>query len=371
MRAISISAVTILLLVSVGTILAGGVAAGEDADMEVTDTIETPSETITIEGSEYEVDEIAVIEQGGTIEVQVTSSEDYYLQLYDTDAKSEVREFMSDEVSVVVLGDDDDDLEPGTYMLSLEPDLDRVAVTPVVVQGYDIELEYPSSAETGSEVELEATVEPTTGLEQPDSVEVGIWDGSDTTNATLTHNGGTDYSTTHSLDELDTGSYDVYATVLADETVEGYPVTLAVEEGDELQVTDSEDDENGGAPVGGGSPGDSDDDTSDESDVNEDEKSDSDSDSESESESDADEDSSGQDDETGSDDGTDEASDDGTDETNDDDDEQNVIDPNETNGADDTDDDESSADDGLGTSSLLVGVIALALALAVIVRRSS
>lgn len=251
MRARTVSLGVLLCLLCAGVVIVGVSADEPAAEMSVSGAIDTPTETVTIAGEEYDIDEIAVIEPGEPLEVHVSSSSNYFVMLYNENEQSEADRYMTSDEDVVVLGDENDDfdtndLEPGTYMLSLEPSGDREAVTPVVVQGYDIDLTYPTTVEADSKIDLTATVEPRGSLDQPDDVEGVIWADGAHHEVTLEHDGGTEYSASVAADELASGTHNVYATVLGDDTVEGYPVSLAVEDGPQLTVDgDSEPDDDG------------------------------------------------------------------------------------------------------------------------------
>ncbi|WP_265110603.1 MSCRAMM family adhesin SdrC [Halosolutus halophilus] len=373
MRNIVGVAVAVLLILGAASLtVLTVVAADSEYELTVDDAIETPTETVEIEGSEYDIDEIAVIESGEPIEMEVTSAENYYVILYNTDGDSEYREYLSADEPAVTMGDDGDDfdtsaLESGTYMLSLEPDdQGREAVTPVVVQGYDVTLAYPTTAEQGSEIEVEATVEPIDGLARPETVDVAIWEGNDVTEVTLEHEGETSYGTTVSLAAFDTGTYDVYGAVVGDETVDGYPTTLAVENGATLTVTSDETDADGSdsdATTGNESD--------DETDTDSEADNETDTDSEADNETDADDGTADDGDETadrnestdgesGSDADTDSGAGDDERNTNEDDETDDVLEPTDP---DDAVTDDPAPDDELGTPGALPTLLTIALLL--------
>lgn len=391
----------VLVVVVLATATSGVVlAASSDFDISIVGGIETPAETVDIANEEYEIDELGVIEPGTTIEIDVTSPDSYDVLLYTTEKQYEdtAGGESSERFAVGDGGDlDTSALDPGTYMLSLEPDGEgRQAVAPVVVQGYDVSLAYPSTVEAGDDVTFEATVEPLEdgNRDQPADVELAIWDGEEATEITLEHDGGTDYETTESPG-LEPGTYDVYGAVPGDDRVEGYPTVLAVSDGDELTVTDGTAD--GGDDEPAGSPGSGTDDGN-ESDDGADGDTDSDDETDGEAESGADNETTepgenedpadGEANETTAANGTDEVPDgeaNGTTETgqngtetddttadSDSEDENAVIEPNDANDTSQTDNGETTDDDGLGTPTAIPGVIALAgflLAVAVRTRR--
>ncbi|OIB55773.1 hypothetical protein [Natrialba sp. SSL1] len=350
------------------------VAATADAEMTADPAIDTPTETVDIRGDDYEVDQIAVVEQGETLEVDVSDTTEYDLLLYNTDAKIEAQK---DEDSTLEF-EIDESIEPGGYMLTLETDEDREAVIPVVVQGYDISLEYPATVDDTEDVTFDATVE-SAGIDgHPDEFELVIWSGDTATELTLEHTDGTSYSATKSMSALGTDTYEVYGAVIGDDTVEGYEVPNAVVEGSVLTVTDSaedEDDDTGDDD----SNGDSETDDNDKDETDDNEGTDDDDTEVNDEESDkgddeADTDENGDTDGNGDDVGTDEN---GDEETNnesetdgsDDDGDSNVIDPNEAQETDDTAGSTDGSDDGLGISTAVLTLLAVAAVLVAVTAR--
>ncbi|WP_252699764.1 hypothetical protein [Natronosalvus vescus] len=366
------------------------VGASSGYELTVDDGISTPTQSVEIDGDEYDIEGVGVVTPGDQISITVTSAEDYRIFLYNQDGQSEFNAGWSADEEHITIGTADDDLDtaelaPGTYLLSLEPRGEgRQAVYPVVVEGYDLELSFPNEIDSSSALEVTATVERTALDEEPADVSVAIWDGDDVTELTLDRDGEGSYSTVLEAGSLESGTYDVYGGISSDSS-DGHHSALAVTNGGTLTVfTDSDDSDDAG---------DHDDADSDDSDDAADEREGDDSDDSGESDSgasddgdtdgaadDSDSDDSGGDDDhtdhdgdsddgssdEGSEDGdTDGESDDETEPTDDDapvtesddDDEERdgdaddrtVIDRNESTGDDGTD------DDGLGNSWLLIG----------------
>lgn len=337
-RSLALSILLVVGAVAAASTGVAGVAASSEYEISVVGAIDVPTETVESGGNTYEIDEIGAVEQGETITIDVTSPGSYEVPLYDTDEQIET-----------IANDDEietDGLEPGTYMLVLEPDEgSQEAIAPVVVQGYDLSLDYDTSVEAGSDVTFEATAEPLADLDQPDRVELAIWDGETATELTLERTDGTSYETTTSVTDLEPGTYDVYGAVLGDDTVRGYETVDAVADGPSLTVMepDDESDETDGT-AGSGDGDDSDD-------------GDTDGDAEDASEDDGGSDANGESD-TGS--ATDEN--DATD-TDEDESESNVIEPNETDETDEqtgTDDDHDSVGHPTGTFAVIAIIAVLA-----------
>ncbi|WIV68862.1 hypothetical protein [Natrialbaceae archaeon AArc-T1-2] len=258
-RYIRIALVAVIVFAAVAFAATSPALSGSDYDIDADDSIDTPERTVEIEGDEFDVSAIGAIEPGEEIDISVTSTQDYRIYLYNTDSQDEFSENFDADESHVTIGTADDELDTsnldaGTYMLTLNArDDGRQAVQPLVIQGYDLSLDHPESGTTDEAIELTATAEPETVSDQPDTVEVAIWDGdNDVTDVTLDHTGDTSYEATLDLGNLDEGDYEVYAAVPADEEAQGYPTALAVDTGEALTVTEASDDGESDDGAGGG-----------------------------------------------------------------------------------------------------------------------
>jgi len=263
MRTSALQVVSVCLIILASVSLAAPVASESDYDLEVVDSISTPEETIEIEGTEYPVDGVGVIKPGEPIEIEVTSQEQYSIYLYNTDEKAEFSNVWTADKTRVAMGTEDDaldtsTLEPGTYMLSLEPrGQGRQAVYPVVVEEFDLSVDHPTSATVNEEINVTASIESTDAATNVDTVDVAIWNeaNDDGKNITLGAEGDGTYSTTTNLSEFGEGEYHVYGAVQGDEEAQGYPTIVAIDNGETLTVTADDTDEDDGTGSGGGSSG--------------------------------------------------------------------------------------------------------------------
>ncbi|MHC3439734.1 hypothetical protein ACYJ1Y_16990 [Natrialbaceae archaeon A-gly3] len=257
----------------------------DEYGLEIDGAVSTPEQTEEIRGEEYTFDGTGAIESGDPIHLSVSSSEDYRLYLYNSNEQSEYTPpVFSPEQDQITVGDDGDisfdteNLEPGTYMFSLETD-ERKAVYPVVVEGYDLSLDYPEEATVGEEVTVGASVSPGELSAEPDEVRVAIWDGEDVKQVTLEHTGSFEYEASIDLTGFDETEYEVYGAILGDDEVEGHSTSLAIEAGHSLKIdaessgSEEDDDEGSSGGGGGGIPSDDgdgdDDDSTDSSDGDE------------------------------------------------------------------------------------------------------
>ncbi|MFP9190055.1 hypothetical protein ACLI4Q_00090 [Natrialbaceae archaeon A-CW1-1] len=256
-----------------GLSLAMLVGASSGYELTVDDGISTPTQSVEIDGEEYNIEGVGVVAPGDQISITVTSAEDYRIFLYNQDGQSEFNAGWSADEEHITIGTANDDLDtaelaPGTYLLSLEPRGEgRQAVYPVVVEGYDLELSFPNEIDSSSALEVTATVERTALDEEPADVSVAIWDGDDVTELTLDRDGEGSYSTVLEAGSLESGTYDVYGGISSDSS-EGYQSALAVSDGGMLTVFDESDDTDDAHDKGDGDYSDDgdDDDSSDDSD---------------------------------------------------------------------------------------------------------
>ncbi|AFO59076.1 hypothetical protein [Natrinema sp. J7-2] len=263
MRTSTLQVVSVCLLILAVVSLAVPVASESDYDLEVADSISTPEETIEIEGTEYPVDGVGVIKPGEPIEVEVTSQEQYTLYLYNTDEKAEYSDVWTADKASVAIGTEDDaldtsTLEPGTYMLSLEPrGQGRQAVYPVVVEEFDLSVEHPSSATVDEEIRITASIESTDAATEVDAVNVAIWNeaNDEGKDIELDSEGDGTYSTTIDLSDVGEGEYHVYGAVKGNEEAQGYPTIVAIDNGETISVTADDTDEDDGTGSGGGGGG--------------------------------------------------------------------------------------------------------------------
>jgi len=292
---------TLALLVCACTIaavvLTGGVA-GSSFGLSVDNSIETPERTVSHDViGDHTVNAIGISESDSSFSVSVIAPTDgtHFLDLYKGEDRIDTFRIDDGDETITI---ETDNLNPGSYMLRLQSDGTTEDVFPVVINGYDIEVETTENT-SGDELTVGATVTPTASSGQPYAVETVVWNDETNERETLSSTGEEDYEGTVSLSAFNDDSYNVYVAALSDETVYDDQNEILAIDDSVVEDTESGDDTNGD---NGG-----DDETSD----------------------------------TGPDDGTDE-----TDDVDDTDDE--VDDTEEENGADDTDDevDENNESNG-------------------------
>ena len=352
-------AVTVLL---VGFLVGGvGVASAIQPDISVEDSIDTPEETIELEGSTYEVSAIAVREPGDNLTADVSIPDDSggELDLYASDETVADWENVEDGESATF---DTSSLEPGTYMLALQIDGSYEAVHPVIISGYDMELSHPTEAAPSESVTVTADVVQTHTDRPLDGVDVVVHGAGDTIDVTADKIDDETYEATVDFEEHSEGEYQVYAAARNGGDTAGYPTLLGATAGETITVS-ADDDNDSDDGDSDDSSGDAPDDSDEESDSEQDQEDEQDSDESDGDEQDEDTDA-GDEDESETDDGTaNNGTDnsDGTDdqESEDSDEESSVIDPNGNGEPSEPADDDQSLPLIVPILGLVVGAFAI------------
>jgi hypothetical protein len=210
-----VSICIVLLLVSLGAPFV--TAADSDYDLALDDTVETPPRTVTLEGDEHTVSAVGRAAPGDTLSVSVTAPSDssYRVLLYDGDRRI-VDSKNGNGAQTVRF--DLSGYEPSSYMLAVYENGDYKDVHPLVVEGYDVSVDAPSEAETGSEITVTVNGDKTEDVEDPHAVNVIVANTDQSIRATATEQSGSTYEATISLDELPAGEANVYAVVRGDDS---------------------------------------------------------------------------------------------------------------------------------------------------------
>ncbi len=139
-------------------------------------------------------------------------------------------------------------------MLSLEVRGEgRQAVYPVVIEAFDLSVEYPETASADEEVEFTATTESAESATNADTVDVAVWNEADEEgmDLELDSQGDGTYRTTVDASEFGEGEYNVYSAVVGEDEAQGYPTAMAVDNGPTFTVTAEESDNDDTTPGGG------------------------------------------------------------------------------------------------------------------------
>lgn len=232
------------------------VVASSDFGISIENTVETPTQTVEFENDKYKIDSIAVYDAGETMPVDVTLPASDYdifdLLLYNDNRNIERSQRTRDPTTSESVDFDTSGVPPGTYSLNLEVDGSLNAVHPVVVPEYDLSIDVPDTAIVDEDIEIEVSVTPAEDV--PAGVEVILWTEDHTKRVDATADGEGTYTTTVALDDFETTDYNVYATALGDDTVEGTgeKEILGIGDAGALTVSETGSSSGPGGNVGGG-----------------------------------------------------------------------------------------------------------------------
>jgi len=231
--------VLVALLVAVPGTVAAPYSLGTSNDVSV------PDQTVSIDGSDYQIDAVGQVQQGNDISVSISvdGDEDYNLDLYNSDEQVvDWREGTGDGSATFSTSS----LEPGTYALALQVDAKTRVIHPVVVSDYTVSVSTP--AEATVDEPFNVTVDVGEQVASSESVEVGLHKSGTEIQATATHTGGGTYVA--SVTPSQTGDWAVYGAVRAQGDAGGYPVSTGIANGQTVSVVEES---SGGSGSGGGS----------------------------------------------------------------------------------------------------------------------
>jgi hypothetical protein len=247
-RSVVLASVLVLVLA------AGGVPA-QSTNYEITaisGSIDTPERTVTVEGDTYTVSSVSRVSQGDDLSVTVDApaGERYGVYLYDSerniaDTKSQVG---SGTASLST------NLEPGSYVAATYNEGTIEDVQPVVISGYSVSVDVPSSTTADEAVTATAQLDQTAADSPPEQVLITVWNDGSRREVTATQTSDGTYEA--SLDGLSAGEYEVYATAHGPEVVNGEQELLGMSDPQSLTVTEASTatttSNGGGGDTGGG-----------------------------------------------------------------------------------------------------------------------
>lgn len=228
-------------------------------DLTASSAVDTPDRTVTIGEGTFEITESARVSQGESLVVDsaAPSGESYTVELRDSD-----RNYLGDAEAT---GDDSvtfatDSLAPGTYFVLLYADGDYQELLPVVVKGYDVDMDVADSAEAGETLSVSTTLTEETAAPSPAAVEVVIAEtGSEdiVVQEELSASGSNSMTYSGEVSAPSADDYRVYIFVRGSDTVDGERIFLGLSDPQSLTVTaaTTESDTVGGSGGSGGSGG--------------------------------------------------------------------------------------------------------------------
>lgn len=241
--------------------LSAGAVGQTGYSMSVDDTTDVPDRSIELEGNEYQITEIVQRAPGESVTVTTTapsSDSEYRVRLRNSGLDLVATRAMTGDDSAT-FPTDCGSCTPGTYVLELAVGGDRKLIKPLVIAGYNVQLDVADSAEQGETITATVTVEETELDSQPAAVEVALGNGNgEERRVTATRDSGNTYTTDISLEGLEAGTYHVFAGAMSDEYVgdSDEREALAISQSQTLEITQSSDgstDESSGSTDDGSS----------------------------------------------------------------------------------------------------------------------
>lgn len=201
----------------------------------VSGSIETPSGTVTVDGTEYRVSGVARVTQGESLSVTVQAPNDERYSVYLYDSERNIAD--TDSVTGSTTATLDTNLEPGSYVAAVYVDGTIEDVYPVVIAGYETTLDVPGEVSEDESPTATVTVEQTTAETAPAQVLVTVWEDGTRSEFEATQTSSGTYEAT--LEGLDAGEYQAFATAHGSTVVNGERELKDVSTPATIQVTES------------------------------------------------------------------------------------------------------------------------------------
>jgi len=186
-------------------------------------SIETPEETVEVDDIEFTIDSLVVVSHGESIEVQTTTPSEDDRPRVNLERVTE--DGNPDRIKTTLIrGSEDvefttDDLDPGTYVITMS-DGGYQDILPVVIAGYDVAVDHPTTADRKS---FDLTIETSsiTTTDKLTTAEVVLWSEGENYTQTVDVNSDETVTTTINTAEIPAGEYQIYTAVRSDEVVYG------------------------------------------------------------------------------------------------------------------------------------------------------
>lgn len=256
---VSRSSAALVGLVLVCLLTVSGAVAQTGYSISSPDSSPVPERSFDLQGDTHTINSHISAAPGDEITVEVSAPDEVYrVYLYNSDEQIVDRQRGEGDGTFTF---DLTDYEPGSYAItthSSETD-QHEAVVPLLVEGYDVSVDAPSSVSAGEsfDVTIDASAAAESG--EPASVSAVIAADGDEHTVTANGNDGT-YTATIGAGELDAGEYTVYGVVQGTDQAFDQKELLGLAEGGSLTVEaasegtagEGGDDDAGGGGVGPG-----------------------------------------------------------------------------------------------------------------------
>jgi PGF-CTERM protein len=224
----------VLTVVSAPVVAYAGVTTQAGATIEVEASQSIPEQVLRFGDRNFSVDSVYVGDPGDTVSANVTVTEPdpYRVYVYNTDEQvvAQQRAVGNGTVSFDLEG-----YPTGTYLLAVSQDGRFVAAHPLVVRGYTADLTVPDRVDAGESAELRASLTYLRG-QSLSTVQFVVTDGEQRVQANGSVVSEQTYRATIDTSGLESGTYQVYATVRGRDTAYGGAEFLGVSEAATLEV---------------------------------------------------------------------------------------------------------------------------------------
>ncbi|WP_459191553.1 hypothetical protein [Halosimplex sp. J119] len=208
---VAIVAITVLAVVPSSLVAANGyqISSGDADSM--------PERTVEFQDSTFTIDSLITADPGDEVSVDVSAPDEVY-RVYIYNSEEQIVDSKRGDGGDQSFTFDLSGYDPGSYPITVYHDGDYMAVQPLVVEGYDVSVDAPSSVEQGETATVEIEVDQTAASSSPAHVRAVVANDDEELVVDASESGGT-YEATFNGSELNTGSYTVYGAAQGSTTI--------------------------------------------------------------------------------------------------------------------------------------------------------
>jgi|GEM_PF-6670363 len=212
-------------------------SAGAQAEYTITtmDSIDTPTRTVSVGGQSYTVSALGSADAGSTITYQISGGDPdrYYVTLYNSENMIEQSWEHTDAGSYSF---DTAGLSPGTYVLTLTVDGVTYDLFPVVVSGYEFQVDAPAQKSASESVSIDVTLTSASGT--PSRVEIAVMNEDTQENYVMTKVGDQSYNVL--ISDLAPDEYRIFAGTRGTQEINGEDELTGISSVQSLSITASQ-----------------------------------------------------------------------------------------------------------------------------------
>ena len=225
--------VIVVMLITAG--VSATVAAEDGFSIGLTPSVDTPDRTAEVDGDDFPISTIGRIEPGETVTAGITAPSDrsYQVVVYDSYDREKAEKQGHGDATVHF---DTTGWSAGSYLVAVESAGNVVAIHPLVVSAYTLDVSSPNRAAPGSAVRVSADLESTGTSASATRVTALIsGEGGEEYQILRSDDQGT-YAGTISVASLPEGDYSVYVIVQGSKVHFNARETIALTDGLPLTI---------------------------------------------------------------------------------------------------------------------------------------